>query len=159
MAFNCTSHRPECFHEIATQHDDKWVVLTSIGYDTDGPLTYYFIVHTYPSEESTEFAFCITEVNNSNGLKRTIYDSSASNAIIPSACRQHISAILQDFTRKLISSSRPEHFFMETYCVNLPAAALVKYTILCQIFSSLGYTITPIPTQTGKNKWVMKLLA
>lgn len=80
------------------------------------------------------------------------------NAIIPKACRQHINAILNHYAQAIMAASRPATFFMETFSVNLPPAALVKYDILCQIFASLGYTVTPTPSSTpGKHLWVMKL--
>jgi hypothetical protein len=158
MAFNCTAHRPECFQEaVVTDPSGKWGVMAPIGFDPDGPLTFYFVVHTYPAEGSTEFAFCLLVRNNGTGRTAQSYDSLVTNALIPKACRQHISAILQHYSREVILQSSPAEFFMETYSTNLPPAALVKYDILCQIFSSLGYTVTPTPSKTaGKHLWVMK---
>lgn len=158
MVFVCVAKQPPAPDVNIAHSNGRWDCLFQIGYDPDGPYTYYMSVHTYPSKDSlTEFAFCIAGVDN---LKRThhhTYQSSVVRKIIPKQCKAAIAALLYYHTRELLSVSKPSEFFMETFELNLPAAAVSKYDALCHIFQALGYSVTSTPTTPGKLMWTMKL--
>ena len=86
------------------------------------------------------------------------YQSSIVRQIIPKACRDMIAHLLWYHARELIGLSKPNEFFMETFELNLPSNALVKYDALLHVFRSLGYTVSIVPAGApGKLKWEMKL--
>lgn len=114
--------------------------------------------HPYPSKDSiTEFAFCAVQVNNLKRSHQPTYRSSVVRQIVPKQCKAAIATLLYYHARELISVSKPTEFFMETFELNLPPAAIVKYDALCHIFQALGYSVTPAPTTQGKLMWRMKL--
>lgn len=155
MAFTCVATQPPAQNINIVNNAGRWDVIFQIGFDPSGPYTYYQSIHTYPSQGSLEFAFCLVIVDNASRRHAFTYRSSEVRQIIPRSCRTLVDNLLWYYSRELLIISKPSGFFMETFELNLPNAALVKYDVLCHVFKSLGYSVTPTPTTTGKLKWVM----
>jgi hypothetical protein len=155
----CTADSPGRFNGVPVFVAGRWDATTSIGYDAtapEGPTTYYLSVHVYPFDGTMEFGFCLIIVNNAKGEHAHTYRSSVANQVIPRQCRQHVREILHHYTRQILLHARLQEFVMETYDVNLPQPALVKYEPLCDIFRDFGYSVALEPKNPGKVRWVMR---
>lgn len=157
MAYICMSDDPTRVRETFVYQGLVHGITGGVGYDPDaGPATYYFAALTSPVRDTIEFQFCIHVVNNSTSAAYPIYDTIEANAIIPKEHRPCVATLLYTYSQKLIARTMPVTFFMETWNINLPAKALVKYDNLCHVFGTLGYTAAVGVSETpGKHLWVM----
>lgn len=155
MAFTCTAYHPRCLNESVQNTPIGPAIITSIGFDTEKPFTYYFFACMYPSQGSVEFVFGIRPRNN---LKSTyepaIFDARDARALTGEAHKSRINEILIRFTESLMVVA-PGVFFMETFNPYLPAKALPKYERLCGVFIQFGYNV--VREQTSSEKYVWKM--
>ena len=155
MAFTCTAYHPRCLNELVKNTPRGLAIVTSIGFDTQKPFTYYLFAAMYPSQGSVEFVFGIRPRNNlRSSFEPAIFDARDAMALIGKSHKPRISEILIRFTESLMAAA-PRGFFMETFNPYLPTNALPKYERLCDVFIRSGYSVVREQALSGKYVWKM----
>jgi hypothetical protein len=159
MAFTSVANSPARFSVDPIYEAGIWRAIAHIGFDPDGPsgaVTYYIFVHFYPCEESIEYAFGLVWSNNETREREQTYESLKANSIVPAEHRKDVFRMIEFYTFVILKKFEILEFFMETYDKNLPDKALVKYNRLSDMFTYLGYEVTPgQPGEPGKRRWLV----
>jgi hypothetical protein len=140
----------------------------ALGYDVDRNVAIIMSVMLYSGAKASylkgvagvfDLRFGIRERDLDRDWKVTPPDYSKETAdkFIPKANRQEVKEHLYMAIEVLLTHSEAQHVTMQSFDSWLPEKALWKYTCICLIIVSLGFTLEDAfrDVTTGKNYWLL----
>lgn len=155
MTFVCTVEA-EFVPPLVQRNGSSHLVLMPVGYQLYENKSYFMMVTLDVLPGGLyEFAFCLVEYDEETDSEYEYWNSDDVRRLIPKEDRRILLAVLLAITKYLIESVKPDDVSMCTSDGGLPDKALIKFTMLCDVFDTCGYDVSVYDEYHGQHVWRM----
>jgi hypothetical protein len=149
MAFQFVQPDAEDFELI--EEDGESAVVAYVGHDPDTEASYFVSVALSPFGDDVEYSFTVVE--RKNDQERLFTSGLETKDIFGKVDRSAIRMVILDATEMVLTWKEPPLVDRCTSDGNLPAGAVVKHTLVGQIFKKCGYKVTECGDWNGQLVW------
>ncbi len=132
-------------------------VLAYVGYDPDTEASYFVATTLSPFDGEVEYSFTIIE--RTGDQDRQFNSGLETKHIFLKLDRGLIRMVILEATKLLLTWKEPPVVDRCTSDANLPRAAVVKHTLVTQIFKKCGYKVTDCGDWNGQLLWKAERVA